>query len=39
MPIRMLPLFLLAAIGLALAAEVNYPLDAPGPDGRARAAP
>ena len=34
MPIRMLPLFFLAAIGLALAAEVNYPLDAPGPDGR-----
>ena len=34
MPFRMLPLFLLAAIGLALAAEVDYPLDAPGPDGR-----
>lgn len=34
MPFRMLPLLLLATLGLALAAEVDYPLDAPGPDGR-----
>ena len=31
---RMLPLFLLAAIGVVIAAEINYPLDAPAPDGR-----
>jgi len=34
MNIRLLPLLLLAAFGLAVAAEVNYPLDAPAPDGR-----
>ena len=34
MPLRTLPLLLLAAIGVVMAAEVNYPLDAPGPDGR-----
>ena len=31
---RLLPLLLLAAFGIAVAAEVNYPLDAPAPDGR-----
>ncbi len=31
---RMLPLFLLAAIGVVIAAEIDYPLDAPAPDGR-----
>ncbi|MDD1017125.1 nitrate reductase cytochrome c-type subunit [Pseudomonas rubra] len=34
MPVRSLPLLMFAVIGLALAAEVDYPLDAPGPDGR-----
>lgn len=34
MPFQMLPLLLFATIGLVLAAEVDYPLDAPGPDGR-----
>ena len=34
MPLRILPLLLLAAMGVVMAAEVNYPLDAPGPDGR-----
>ncbi|HWV11238.1 MULTISPECIES: nitrate reductase cytochrome c-type subunit [unclassified Pseudomonas] len=34
MSYRLLPLLLLAAFGLAFAAEVNYPLDAPAPDGR-----
>ena len=34
MPFRILPLLLLAAIGVVIAAEVDYPLDAPGPDGR-----
>ncbi|MGG5873573.1 nitrate reductase cytochrome c-type subunit [Pseudomonas peli] len=34
MNIRLLPLLLLAAFGIAVAAEVNYPLDAPAPDGR-----
>jgi cytochrome c-type protein NapB len=34
MPLRTLPLLLLAAIGVVMAAEVNYPLDASGPDGR-----
>ncbi|QBF26885.1 cytochrome C [Pseudomonas tructae] len=34
MPIRSLPLLMFAVISLALAAEVDYPLDAPGPDGR-----
>lgn len=34
MPFRILPLLLLAAMGVVIAAEVNYPLDAPGPDGR-----
>lgn len=31
---RLLPLLLLATFGIAVAAEVNYPLDAPAPDGR-----
>mgnify|MGYP001125444392 CR=1 FL=1 len=31
---RLLPLFLLAAIGVVIAAEIDYPLDAPAPDGR-----
>ncbi|MHC8351748.1 nitrate reductase cytochrome c-type subunit [Pseudomonas sp. RT4P38] len=31
---RNLPLLLLAVIGVVIAAEVNYPLDAAGPDGR-----
>lgn len=31
---RLLPLLLLAAFGIAVATEVNYPLDAPAPDGR-----
>ena len=31
---RLLPLLLLAAFGIAVAAEVNYPLDAPAPDVR-----
>ena len=31
---RLLPLLLLAAFGIAVAAEVNYQLDAPAPDGR-----
>lgn len=34
MNIRLLPLLLLAAFGIAVAAEVNYPLDAPAPNGR-----
>ena len=34
MPFRMLPLLLIAAMGVVIAAEVGYPLDAPGPDGR-----
>ncbi|UCP11453.1 nitrate reductase cytochrome c-type subunit [Pseudomonas sp. MM213] len=34
MTFRILPLVLLAAMGMVLAAEVDYPLDAPGPDGR-----
>ncbi|AWY38959.1 cytochrome C [Pseudomonas putida] len=34
MPFRILPLVLLALIGAAIAAEVDYPLDAPAPDGR-----
>ncbi|MGH8385261.1 MAG: nitrate reductase cytochrome c-type subunit [Pseudomonas sp.] len=36
MTFRILPLLLLAVIGAAIAAEVNYPLDAPAPDGRRR---
>lgn len=34
MHIRLLPVLLLCVCGLALAAEVSYPLDAPAPDGR-----
>ncbi|MBZ9784591.1 nitrate reductase cytochrome c-type subunit [Pseudomonas sp. REP124] len=34
MTFRILPLLLLAVIGAAIAAEVNYPLDAPAPNGR-----
>src|SRR3546814_2324309 len=34
MKFRLLPLTLLAVFGLAIAAETNYPLDAPAPDGR-----
>ena len=34
MPLRTLPLLLLAAIGVVIAAEIDYPLDAPAPDGR-----
>ena len=34
MTLRFLPLLLLAAFGLAIAGELNYPLDAPAPDGR-----
>lgn len=34
MKLRYLPLLLLAAFGVALAADLNYPLDAPAPDGR-----
>jgi len=34
MSYRLLPLLLLAAFGLAFAADYNYPLDAPAPDGR-----
>lgn len=34
MNIRRLPLLLLAVSTIAMAAEVNYPLDAPAPDGR-----
>ena len=38
MTFRILPLFLLAVmgtfLGAAIAAEIDYPLDAPGPDGR-----
>lgn len=34
MNFRLLPLLLLAAFGIAVAAELNYPLDAPAPDGR-----
>ncbi|MHC8327539.1 nitrate reductase cytochrome c-type subunit [Pseudomonas sp. LB1P83] len=34
MPFRILPWLLLAAMGVVIAAEVNDPLDAPGPDGR-----
>ena len=34
MTFRILPLFLLAVMGAVIAAEVDYPLDAPGPDGR-----
>ena len=31
---RILPLLLTAVIGVAIAADINYPLDAPAPDGR-----
>ena len=31
---RILPLLLLAVIGVAIAAEIDYPLDAPAQDGR-----
>lgn len=34
MSYRLLPMLLLAAFSLAVAAQVDYPLDAPGPDGR-----
>lgn len=34
MKFQLLPLTLLAVFGLAIAAETNYPLDAPAPDGR-----
>lgn len=34
MTLRFLPLLLLAAFGLAIAGELDYPLDAPAPDGR-----
>ena len=34
MSLRFLPLLLLAAFGLAIAGELDYPLDAPAPDGR-----
>ena len=34
MTFRILPLFLLAVRGAVIAAEVDYPLDASGPDGR-----
>ncbi|UZE20098.1 nitrate reductase cytochrome c-type subunit [Pseudomonas sp. B21-054] len=34
MLLRTLPLLLLAAIGVVIAAEIDYPLDAPAPDGR-----
>lgn len=34
MNFRLLPLLLLAAFGIAVAAEVNYPLDSPAPNGR-----
>lgn len=34
MPFPTLPLLLLAAMGVVIAAEVDYPLDATGPDGR-----
>lgn len=34
MKLRYLPLLLLAAFGVALAADLGYPLDAPAPDGR-----
>ena len=34
MPFRIQPLFLLAAISVVIAAPVDYPLDAPAPDGR-----
>jgi cytochrome c-type protein NapB len=34
MPFRILPWVLLAVIGVTIAAEVDYPLDAPAPDGR-----
>ncbi|VVN02017.1 Periplasmic nitrate reductase, electron transfer subunit [Pseudomonas fluorescens] len=34
MPFRILPLLLLAVMGVVIAAEINYPLDAPAPDGR-----
>lgn len=34
MTFRFLPLSLFAVFGLAVAADVNYPLDAPAPDGR-----
>ena len=34
MKFGLLPLTLLAVFGLAIAAETNYPLDAPAPDGR-----
>ncbi len=34
MPMPLLPLLLFAAIGVTIAAESDYPLDAPGPDGR-----
>lgn len=34
MPFRILPLLLLAVMGVVNAAEINYSLDATGPDGR-----
>ncbi|MEE1866048.1 nitrate reductase cytochrome c-type subunit [Pseudomonas auratipiscis] len=34
MTFRILPLCLLAVIGVAIAGDIDYPLDAPGPDGR-----
>ena len=34
MPFRILPWVLFAVIGVTIAAEVDYPLDAPAPDGR-----
>ena len=34
MKLRYLPLLLLTAFGVALAADLGYPLDAPAPDGR-----
>ncbi|VVN77692.1 nitrate reductase cytochrome c-type subunit [Pseudomonas fluorescens] len=34
MSYRLLPVLLLATFGLAVAAQFDYPLDAPGPDGR-----
>ena len=34
MSLRFLPLLLLTAFSLAVAGELNYPLDAPAPDGR-----
>ncbi|WP_010485070.1 nitrate reductase cytochrome c-type subunit [Pseudomonas sp. S9] len=34
MSYRLLPLLLLAVFGIAVASDINYPLDAPAPDGR-----